>query len=465
MSSESQPAPLQQTRSLAESLALYKDSRLLVIFVLGIASGFPWVLVGSSMSAWLQESGLTRTAIGFFGSIFAVYTFNFAWAPLVDRLKLPLLHRLGQRRSWILLTLSLILAGTIAIAYTDPAIGLFWTSLIALLIALASATQDIAIDAYRIETIGRDEAAKIPHGSAMATSGWWTGFSLPGALAFFLSDLEGWSWGDVYLVLTGVLILLIGFVLCIKEPDTDREAQQAAADETYRQLLFGRQELSAWQRFDVWLASTIVEPFKEFFVRHSIRLALAVLLFIFLFKIGEAFLGRMSIVFYKEIGFSNSEIGTYSKLVGWWVTIIFAVLASLLNARFGIVRGLLIGGIAMASTNLMFSLMAIVGPDTRLFAVTVIVDNFTSAFATVTFVAFISYLTSRAYPATQYALMASLGNLGRTVLAGFSGLMVDSMAGDWALFFALTALMVIPSLLLLLWIAKALKPLLVQQSA
>ena len=453
MSSESDATVTQQhTHSLFESLTLYRDKRLAIIFILGIASGFPWVLIGSSMTAWLQEAGLTRTAIGFFGSIFVAYTFNFTWAPLVDRLRLPLLSRLGQRRSWIMLMQMVILLATIAIAYTDPSISLLWTSLIALLIAFASATQDIAIDAYRIDIIPRDEAAKIPHGSAMATSGWWTGFSVPGALALFLSDQPGWSWKDVYLGLGSVTILLMVFVMLIREPRTQRDAQQQAADEAYAELLFGRHALTTWQRFAAWLTATIVEPFKEFFVRHGATLALAVLGFIFLFKIGEAFLGRMAIVFYKELGFTNTEIGTYSKLVGWWVTIIFAVIASLLNARFGIIRGLLIGGIAMAATNLMFALMAVVGPDTRLFAVTVIVDNFTSAFATVTFVAFISYLTSRAYTATQYALMASLGNLGRTLLAASSGLLVDQLNGSWAWFFIITTAMVIPSLLLLLWI-------------
>ena len=156
----SDTAAVQQTHSLKESLALYWDRRLLVIFILGISSGFPWVLVGSSMTAWLQEAGLTRTAIGFFGSIFAVYTFNFAWAPLVDRVKLPLLGRLGQRRSWILLMQALILLFTVAISYADPSLSLLWTSLAALMIALASATQDIAIDAYRIEIINRSEAGQ-----------------------------------------------------------------------------------------------------------------------------------------------------------------------------------------------------------------------------------------------------------------------------------------------------------------
>jgi PAT family beta-lactamase induction signal transducer AmpG len=449
---------MDRTHSLRESFRLYRDRRLLIIFVFGIASGFPWVLIGSAMIAWLTEAGLTRTAIGFFGSIFAVYTFNFAWAPLVDRVRLPLLGRMGQRRSWITLCLLAILGFMIAIAFTDPGANLKWTSLVALGIAIASATQDIAIDAYRIDVIGRDEQVKIPHGSAMATSGWWTGYSLPGAVAFFLADREGWTWGDVYLALTGVVVLLLICVFIVPEPKTERDELIEKSEAGYRKAFFN-DAASTWSRFSATLAATVVEPFREFFARHGVRLAVSILAFIFLFKVGEAFLGRMSIVFYKEVGFTNTEIGTYSKLVGWWVTIIFAVIGSVLNARFGIVRGLFVGGIAMASTNLLFSLIAAVGPDTRLFAVAVIVDNFTSSFATVTFVAFISYLTSRAYTATQYALMASLGNLGRTLLAGFSGVMVDGLGGNWEIFFVITALMVAPSLLLLAWLARALRPL------
>ena len=463
MSSDAQP--IQQAQSLKESLALYRDRRLFIIFVLGISSGFPWVLIASSMTAWLQEAGLTRTAIGFFGSVFAVYSVNFLWAPLVDRIKLPLLRKLGQRRSWILLMQAIMLLATVGIAFTDPSISLVWTSLLALLIALASATQDIAIDAYRIDTISRDEAAKIPHGSAMATSGWWTGFKLPGALALILSDMAGWSWGDVYLILAGIILVLMVFVSFIKEPETQREQAQAAADRDYQQLLFGERNINPVQRLMAWLASTVIEPFKEFMTRNGFKLALAILLFVFLFKIGEAFLGRMAIVFYKEIGFSNTEIGVYSKIVGWWVTIIFSIIASLICARFGLVRGLLVGGLAMAGTNLLFALMALMGPDVRIFALAVIADDFTSAFATVAFVTFISYLTSRTYTATQYALLASLGTLGRTLLAGLSGLLVDSTGGNWGLFFVLTALMVLPSLLLLLWIGQTLKPLMQKQAA
>lgn len=193
----------------------------------------------------------------------------------------------------------------------------------------------------------------------------------------------------------------------------------------------------------------VVEPLAEFFSRNGVKLALAILAFVLLFKVGEAFLGRMSIVFYKEIGFSNEQIGTYSKLLNWWVTVVFAVLGSLVNARFGIIRGLFIGGIAMASTNLMFSWLAMTGPEPWLLSLTVIVDGFTAALGTVAFMAFITFLSSHTFTATQYALLVSIGNLGRTTLASGSGWAVDWLDGNWALFFVLTAVAVVPSLLLL----------------
>ena len=196
----------------------------------------------------------------------------------------------------------------------------------------------------------------------------------------------------------------------------------------------------------------VIQPIGEFFSRNGVKLAFSILAFIFLFKIGEAFLGRMSIVFYKEVGFTNAEIGTYSKLVTWWVTIVFALLGSAVNLRLGIIKGLLIGGVAMASSNLMFSWIALVGPDTDLFLSAVLIDGFTSAWSTVAFVAFISLLFNRTFTATQYALMASLGALGKTVLSSSSGQIVDYMDGNWALFFVLTALMVIPSLIFLWFI-------------
>jgi MFS transporter, PAT family, beta-lactamase induction signal transducer AmpG len=449
--------PDKEARSFRESVRLLLDKRLLVILIFGMASGYPWVLIGSAMTAWLKEAGLTRSAIGLFGSVFAVYAINFLWAPLVDRVPFPVLGRLGQRRGWILGMQSLMALATLAVGFTNPAASLQWTAALALSIAIFSATQDIAIDAYRIEIIPREETAKISHGSAMATGGWWTGYAALGAIPFFVADLAGWSWSRIYLILGALWIPLMIAVLLVREAPQRRD-RFLEAEERYRAALESRGGgASTWTRLMAWLAVTVVEPIREFFRRTGPRLAISVLLFVFLFKLGEAFLGRMSIVFYKEVGFTDAQIGTYSKLLTWWVTILFSVVGSVLNARFGLIRGLLLGGIAMAASNLMFSWIALVGPHEGLYAAAIIVDGFTGAFATVAFVAFISYLTSHTYTATQYALLASLGNLGRTVLAATSGVMVDALGGNWALFFAITAVMVVPSLLLLVYVSRVLK--------
>lgn len=493
----SQSSSISNTKPIAAASRFF-DRRLWTIFVLGISSGFPWVLIGSAMSAWLQEAGLSRSAIGYFGSIFVVYAVNYLWAPLLDRLMPPGFSRFGQRRSWLLLMQILLFVLTVAIAFSNPAINLVVTSLLAFALAACSATQDIAIDAFRIDLIGQEEKETITHGSAMATAGWWTGYGLIGAIPFFLVDQPGWDWGKVYLLLAGVWLLLIGFTLKVKNPAASDRSAQDAAELVYSGglkavfndnrvafiataaaltvlawplviiglalsvillplWLMGNQSVKTMvRRAGTWLAVTLFEPLREFFTRNGVQLALGVLAFVFLFKVGEAFLGRMSIVFYKEIGFSNSDIGLYSKMVGWWVTILFSVIGSAIGGRFGIVPALLLGGAAMAGSNLMFSWIAAVGPDTSLFAAAVVIDGFTGALATVAFVAFISYLTSHSFSATQYALLASLGNLGRTTLAAGSGGVVDWLDGDWSLFFQLTALMVLPSLIILLLLRKRL---------
>lgn len=434
--------------SWSQTLNSYMDKRFLWIFMMGCASGFPWVLIGSSMSGWLADAGLTRSAIGFFGSVFAVYAINFLWAPLVDRVKLPVLFSaLGQRRSWILFTQVIMLAATIAIAHTDPAQNIMLTSMLALLIATSSATQDIAIDAFRIDSFGEEEKNKMPQASAMTVIGWWTGYSLPGYFAFTNADSLGWN--TVYYGMAGVILLLMFFTFLIKEPVTERNKLQNAAQDRHARFL-GGQKQGKWVAVVSWISVTVLEPFLDFFRRNGTRFAISILLFVFLFKIGEAFLGRMSIVFYKEVGFSNAQIGHYSKLIGWGATTIFTLIGSAINVRFGIVKGLLIGGIAMAGSNLMFAWLANVGPNEYILLAAIITDNFTSAFGTVAFVSFLTYLTGRAFSATQYALLASLGNLGRTTIASFSGVLVEWL-GNWSTFFIVTTLMVIPSLLILLY--------------
>lgn len=418
---------------LLNALKTFNDKRYLSIFLFGISSGFPWIMIGSVLSAWLKDEGLSRSAIGLFGIIFATYSFNFLWSPLVDKIKPPLL---GQRRGWIFAMQGSVVLLCLVMSQLTADQDLFYVALVGLLIAIASATQDIAIDGFRIDCIAQDDKDGMSAASSVATAGWWTGYGGLGAIPFFLADMTSWTWPNIYLLLGALMALLMCATCLANEPQIDREAllEKITAKDTKQSPVFH------------WIQTTLVTPFAEFFNRNGVKLAASFLLFIFLFKIGEAFLGRMSIVFYKEIGFSNSDIATYSKLLNWWVTIVFSLLGGLVNIRYGIYRGLMIAGVAMAASNLLFALIAQTGPSTSLLAITVIVDGFTGAWSTVAMVAFISLLCNRAFSATQYALMASLSVAGRTLVASSSGFVVDSLEGNWSLFFILTAVMVIPSL-------------------
>ncbi|OOE45781.1 MFS transporter [Salinivibrio kushneri] len=441
-----------QSSKLKTTLAAYADRRLLFVFLMGCCSGFPWVLIGSNLNGWLADEGLSRTAIGLFGSVFVLYAVNFLWAPLLDRLKIPVLNeKLGHRRSWIVVTQSLMLVATLALSRVnmqglqaiDPWITTLVLSSLIFSIALASATQDIAIDAFRIDNFAEHETEKFPLASAMSVIGWWTGYSVPGYIGFINADAIGWD--QVYVIMAGFVGLMILATLYVKEPASDREQRQDKATKHYLN--------QGYSGFQAWFAVTVVEPFAEFFRRNGIKVALTLLLFVFLFKLGEAFLGRMSIVFYKDVGFTNEQIGYYSKLVGWGLTVVYTLIGSYINLRFGVIKGLFIGGVAMASSNLMFAWIAMVGPNEHLLLGAILVDNFTSAFATIAFVSFLTFLTGRAFSATQYALLASLGNLGRTTVASFSGMMVDWL-DSWSTFFVITALMVIPGLVMLIYIGR-----------
>ncbi|BCO17691.1 MFS transporter [Alteromonas sp. KC3] len=399
-------------------------------------------MIGSVLSAWLKDENLSRSAIGLFGIIFATYSFNFLWSPLLDKLKPPFL---GQRRGWIMAMQGAVVVCCLVMSQLSATSDLFYIALVGLFIAIASSTQDIAIDGFRIDTIAENDKDGMSAASSVATAGWWTGYGGLGAIPFYLADYTAYTWPDIYLLLAVMMLLLMVATLLTNEPEIDRKALLSQiTHETGSGVLY-------------WLRATLITPFSEFFSRNGVKLAASFLLFIFLFKIGEAFLGRMSIVFYKEIGFSNSDIGTYSKLLNWWVTIVFSLLGGLVNIRYGIYKGLMIAGIAMAASNLMFALIAQTGPSTGLLAITVIVDGFTGAWSTVAMVAFISLLCNRAFSATQYALMASLSVAGRTLVASSSGFVVDALDGNWSLFFIATALMVIPSLCFLYSIRENIK--------
>ena len=445
-------------QGLAESLAVYFERRMARILLLGIISGFPWVLIGSSLTLWLTEDGLSRSTIGWAGLIFGVYAFNFLWAPLIDRVRLPWLsRRLGQRRAWILVLQAVILVCLVLWSTLDPLESLGAVIAIGLAIAVGSATQDIAIDALRIEQIGKAEGEAMAAGAAVAVVGWWSGFKLGGivaletAEAFQTAGVENY-WQITFLVLGVVVVLCnVGLLFVREAAAAVRMAAQAEDEERIAARLRVPGPLG---RIAAWLGGTVFSPLMRFFVKNGIAIAAAVLGFVFLFKIGEAFLGRMSLVFYTEIGFTKSDIALYSKGLGWIVTVGFTLLGGLVAVRIGLIRAMFASGIAMALTNLMFALLAWSGKSEVLFAAAVVMDDLTSAFATVTFVAFISMLVDRTYTATQYALLASLGTAGRTLLAASSGELVDWLEGDWGTFFVITTLMVIPSLVCL-WAIRA----------
>ncbi len=444
-------------QSLSETFSVYFDKRMLKILLLGAISGFPWVLIGSSLSLWLKEDGLSRSTVGWAGLIFAVYAFNYLWAPLIDRIQIPYLtKKIGHRRGWIVLMQILILISLFLWSVIDPSENLALVISVGLLIAIASATQDITVDALRIEQISENEGKSMAAGAAMAVVGWWSGYKLGGVLSLFSADfLENLGfqnyWQLTFLIL-GILIILmnIGLMFVNETDSTERQINQKEND----QLIADKfQNSNFLTKTITWISGTISGPIISFFKKNGFRIALGILLFVFLFKVGEAFLGRMSIIFYKEIGFSKSDIAIYSKTLGWITTVIFTLLGGLFVIRSGVLKAMFLAGILMASTNLLFSLLAWSGKSEILFAIAVIFDDIAAAFATVAFVAFISLLVDRTYTATQYALLASIGTAGRTTLASSSGALVDWLNGDWGVFFILTAIMVIPSLIIL-WIIR-----------
>ena len=444
-------------QSLSETFSIYFDKRMLKILLLGAISGFPWVLIGSSLSLWLKEDGLSRSTVGWAGLIFAVYAFNYLWAPLVDRIQIPFLtKKIGHRRGWIVLMQSLILLSLFLWSMINPTENLALVITVGLLIAVASATQDITVDALRIEQIGENEGGAMAAGAAMAVVGWWSGYKLGGVLSLFSAEFlenAGFEnyWQLTFLIL-GILIILmnIGLMFIHETGHEDRRIKQLENDKLISSK-FIKQNI--FTRSLSWVAGTIGGPISSFFKKNGFQIAIGILSFVFLFKVGEAFLGRMSIIFYKEIGFSKSDIAIYSKTLGWITTVIFTLLGGLFVIRSGVLKAMFLAGIIMASTNLLFSLLAWSDKSELLFAIAVIFDDIAAAFATVAFVAFISLLVDRAYTATQYALLASIGTAGRTTLASSSGALVDWLNGDWGTFFILTALMVIPSLILL-WILR-----------
>ncbi len=452
---------IKKEEKISNLFKYYFDIRMLRILLLGAISGFPWVLIGSSLSLWLKEEGLSRSTIGWAGLIFGVYAFNYLWAPLIDRVQIPFLtKKIGHRRGWIVLMQLVILISLILWSVINPSENLALLISIGLVIAIASSTQDITVDALRIEQVGENENKSMAAGAAMAVVGWWTGYKLGGVVALFTAEyfekIGVINYWQTTFIVMGVVVILMNIALMFVHENsfTERVLSQKKTDEIIKNKLGNNNFLT---KILSWLSGTIGGPVISFFKKNGFSIAIGILGFVFLFKIGEAFLGRMSIVFYKELGFSKSDIAIYSKTLGWITTVVFTLLGGLFAIRSGTVKTMFIAGGLMAITNLMFTLLAWSGKSELLFAAAVILDDIAAAFATVAFVAFISLLVDRTYTATQYALLASIGTAGRTLLASSSGSLVDWLNGDWGIFFILTALMVIPSLICLWFIRKKLK--------
>ena len=306
-----------QKQSFKDSFKVYLDIRMLRILLLGAISGFPWVIIGSSLSLWLKEEGLSRSTIGWAGLIFAVYAFNYLWAPLIDRIRIPWLsNKVGHRRSWIILMQLIILLSLVFWNFIDPTANLALVITVGLIIAIASATQDITVDALRIEQIGKNEGKSMQAGAAIAVVGWWTGYKLGGVIALNVADyfekLGFQNYWQITFLILGVVVIACNIgLLFVNEPQNrDRHNSQKKTDLAIQKKLGASNFLT---KITAWISGTIGGTIISFFNKNGLKIALGILSFVFLFKIGESFLGRMSIIFYKEIGFTKSDIAIYSK--------------------------------------------------------------------------------------------------------------------------------------------------------
>lgn len=431
------------SRSWRDTLQHLRDWRLLRIGLLGFSSGLPLLLVFGTLSFWLREAGVDRSTIGFISWVALAYAVKVLWSPLVDRMHLPLLHRwLGRRRSWLLFTQVTIALGLFGMASSDPAQHLSLLVWLALLVAIASATQDIAVDAYRIE-IAEKRLQGVMAG--FYTTGYRLAMFVASAGALWIAaafdpdeaTYEQAPWAVTYSVMAGLMLIGMLTTLFSPEPEVQDPLEQDP------ELQHG-----SWlHRAGHWLWNAVLMPFVDFFRRYG-WLALLVLCLIASYRVSDIVLGVIANVFYKDMGFAKDEIALVSKGFGIYMTIIGALLGGVAVYRFGVMRMLLVGAVLAAGTNLLFALLASVGNDFWLLVAVVGMDNLSAGIASAAFITYLSALTNVSYSATQYALFSSLMLLLPKFLGGFSGVLVDDMG--YESFFTLTALMGVPVLLLVL---------------
>lgn len=429
--------------SWKDALRVYLQPRVIGMLFLGFSAGLPLLLVLGTLSFWLREAGIDRATIGYLSWIGLAYGFKWAWSPLVDRLRLPLLTRtFGRRRAWLLLAQAGIITGLVGMALTDPAQDLHGLAQFAILVAFASATQDIALDAYRIEAVKLEWQAAM---SATYQTGYRIAMIVASAGVLWIaagvdpSELtyEHAPWQVAYLAMAGMMGVGMFTTLIVSEPTVPTGAEP--------ERVFGGGLAGALH----WFANAVVKPFADFFARYGWH-ALVLLALIATYRISDVVMGIMANPFYVDMGYTKDEVATVSKVYGVIMTIAGAWIGGLLSLRYGNLRILMLGAILSSATNLLFAWLAARGHDLTGLVFAVSADNLAGGIASAAFVAYLSGLVNRAYSATQYALYSSVMLLLPKFIAGFSGEMVN--AWGYAAFFNATALMGAP-VLVLVWLA------------
>ncbi|WP_222615309.1 AmpG family muropeptide MFS transporter [Persicimonas caeni] len=414
-------------RSWLTSMRVYLDPRMLALFLLGFSSGLPRLLVYSTLTFWLLEEGLDIKSVGLFAATALPYNFKFLWAPLLDRLQVPVFGKLlGLRRGWIFV-LQLALMGAIgALAMCDPGQDAFWCAMAALGVAAISASQDVVIDAYRVERLDDDEQGA---GAAAAVFGYRVGMLAASAGALYIAEWSG-DWQLTYLVMAGLVTVGLATTLMSAEPDKD-EPQECPAS-TLAHLKEG-----------------VVGPLRDFASRKGWA---AIAAFILLYKLGDALAGTMTNPLLVDLEFSKVEIANIAKTYGLAASIAGVFLGGLVVRRLGIVGALWVGGVLQMASNLMFSLQADAGHDMQLLTATIGVENLSGGLGTAAFVAYLSALCKREYTATQYALLTALSSGLRTLTSSGAGYAVAWMG--WTTYFVATTAAALPGLALLYWLSR-----------
>jgi PAT family beta-lactamase induction signal transducer AmpG len=435
-------------RSWRESWAVYAHPRILAMACLGFSAGLPFLLVFSTLSAWLSEAGVSRTAIGLFSWVGITYSIKVLWSPVVDRLELPLLHRLlGRRRSWILLAQLAIVGGLLGMAHTDPSTELMRLAAFAVLVAFGSATQDVAIDAWRIEAAPPERQAAM---AATYVFGYRMALLTAGAGALHIATFL--SWGGVYITMAALMGIGMLAVLASREPSVRLPRETVFLEARVQDFMTRNAHLPPRLRHAIgWLIGAVVCPFVDFFQRNG-HMALVILAFIGLYRVTDITMGVMANPFYLELGFTKAQIANVSGIFGVIMTIVGGVLGGVLVPRYGVMRVLLAGAILAAVTNLLFAVLALLGPQLWMLTVTISADNLAGGLAISAFIAYLSGLTNIAYTATQYALFSSLMTLPGKVIGGAAGAVVDAVG--YPLFFVYSCVIGIPAMLLVIYLMR-----------